>query len=351
MLAAVGEGAAALEEGRAGAFGTVGEILEILPVAHVRRADVQAPVPGEVGELGELHAAAARAVLPVVGQVVPVELAALVLGHLAEVAAEVDARLAVEDRLEGEVGVRCDVPVVGDRQLHAIGGGVADARKQEAALALVGERKAQPRQVHERHSHEVDARVAAAADLVLGVERNIAGLDVPTIIVQRAGSEHHALEVDLPGGRERQLLGGTARRALAQGELRVAKLRSGGGGVTAGATRDAHQRVLELDASVAAHRAAPGVVLDVVGADSPIALGRLDVALEGGVAIDTECRLIGCDVDRAETRGAAAGRSGAVSGRPGRVSGRSGGRAGRRGSCGGWRRGRRARRRADRRVL
>jgi len=52
----------------------------------------------------------------------------------------------------------------------------------------------------------------------------------------------------------------------------------------------------------------------VVGTDSPIALGRLDVASERGIAIDTKRRLIGRDVDRAETRGPAAGRSGAVSG-------------------------------------
>src|SRR5215475_5118773 len=95
----------------------------------------------------------------------------------------------------------------------------------------------------------------------------------------------------------------------------VAKLRSGGCRVTAGGARDVHQRVVELDVSVAAHRAGLGVVFDLVGTDPPITLGRLDVALEGGVAIDTERCLIAGDVDRAEAGSLASGRRGGGAGR------------------------------------
>src|SRR5262249_18706780 len=113
-------------------------------------------------------------------------------------------------------------------------------------------------------------------------------------------------------------------------ELCVAKLRPGGCRVTAGGPGDVHQRVLELDVSVAAHRAGLGVVFDLVGTDPPITLGRLDVALEGGIAIDTEGCLIAGDGDRAEPGGLASGRRGGGAGRGGGAAGCCGSGAGRR---------------------
>src|SRR5262249_33862040 len=138
------------------------------------------------------------------------------------------------------------------------------------------------------------------------------------------------VEVDLAFGREREALRGATRRALAQGELCIAKLCSGGCRVTAGGSGDVHQRVLELDVSVAAHRAGFGVVFDLAGTDPPITLGRLDVALEGGVAIDTERCLIADDVDRAAACGLASGRRGGGAGCGSVAAGCCGSGAGRR---------------------
>ena len=79
VLTAVGERGTPLDEGRAGALGSLREVLEVAGVADVLGVYVEAEVGRQLGQVGEAHAAAAVAEGAVVGQVVPVELAALAL--------------------------------------------------------------------------------------------------------------------------------------------------------------------------------------------------------------------------------------------------------------------------------
>ncbi len=62
-------------------------------------------------------------------QVVPAQLGVLARSEYARLASDIRAALAVEDRVESEIRVGRNVPVVRDRELRAAARGFADARE------------------------------------------------------------------------------------------------------------------------------------------------------------------------------------------------------------------------------
>ena len=100
-------------------------------------------------------------------------------------------------------------------------------------------------------------------------------------------------------------------RALRCARLNCAWRNAGAGGrvVTAAGPGDVHQRIAVVDVLIGVHRALRAVVLHLLGADLPIALGRHHVAVQCALAVDPHRRGVTGDVDRA-TRGGARGRRG-----------------------------------------
>ncbi len=144
MLVAIGGFREAFGEGHAGALGSVREVLEVGAVTDVRGVDAKAPVARKLGDVLEVQARAVDVLDLIVGQIVEAQRAALPLREVTEFAGEVDAALGVVDRFGHEIGVRADVPVVGQLDLRAIARRPADAREKETALALRADREAYP---------------------------------------------------------------------------------------------------------------------------------------------------------------------------------------------------------------
>ena len=328
---AIGKHRTAGKEGSARALRSVREVLEILGVADVLAIQRQPQTVGQVGHVEELHVAAARMVYGIVRQIVPGELAVLVLREVTEVAADVRPAAAVLRRLESEIGVRGDVPVVGNRDLRAAGGAVAEHREEKAALADIAERKRHPGQVQDGHTLEVDARVAARAHLLLGVERDPSGAQHPGLVVHGTGREGDMLEAHQALRAELHFPGGAARRALHQAEGRRLDLRAGGRGVAAARAGDMRDRVGVVDAALGAHRVVVPVVLEMVRLDRAISLAHDHVPGQGYHAVDADHAVAG-QADRASGRDRfLAGRRPAAAG-PGAAA--AGGVAGRRARLG-----------------
>src|SRR6185312_8780190 len=135
------------------------------------------------------------------------------------------------------------------------------------------------------------------ADLVARVEDDALCLDLPALVVERAGGEGHSLEADDALRGELQLLRRAAAGALPQLELGLAEVGTRRGRVAAAGPGHVHQRVGVVDVAFARDRAAVAVVLDLVGADLALALAHLDVALESAGAVEPERGLVGGHVD------------------------------------------------------
>ncbi len=232
----------------------------------------------------------------------------LVLREVTEVAADVWSAAAVLGRLESEIGVRCDVPVVGNRDLRAAGGALAEHREEKPALADVAERKRHPGQVQDGYALEVDARIATGAHLLLRVERDLRGAQHPGLIVHRAGREGDVLQAHQSLRAELHFAGGAARRALHQGEGRRLDLRAVGRGVGAARAGDMRHRVGVVDAALGAHRVVVPVVLQMVRLDRAVSLAHDHVSGQRDHAV-------GADHAVARQADGAAGRDRLLAGR------------------------------------
>jgi hypothetical protein len=195
------------------------EVFEIVVVAHGLGIHGEAEVPRQFGNVVELQTIPGVRCEVVFGQIVHIERAVLALRQIARLTREIDAAPAVVHRFEREVERGSDVPVVGNRKLHAAAGGVAEAREEKAALALVAQREGQPGQIEQGHALEIHARRTPGADALLGVERDAPGTNLPCFVIFRAGREFHVIELDDAGWRHMHGARLAARRALAQLEL------------------------------------------------------------------------------------------------------------------------------------
>ncbi len=325
VLVAIRKRRATLDEGGAGALGALGEVLEVLAVAQVRGVDRELEVAGQLGRVLEPDTAAGVAVDAIVRQVVPAQLAVLVLRHPTQIAADIHAPARVDVRLEGEVGVGRYVPVERDGELGAAARALPQARKQKAALALVAQRKGHPGEVHDRHVAQVDARVVTGTHACAGVERDVGCAQLPGLIGCRARSEPHTLEVDDALGCELHRVGRTACRALSQLELGILELGSTLGRVVAAAAGDVNQRVDVIDVTLGLDGAGLAVVVELVRLDRAITLSDDDVTLEDRVAVEVEGESVAVGVDSLFLEVAAFGPRACRRGYPGSGRRRSGG--------------------------
>ena len=124
--------------------------------------------------------------------------------EVAELAVGADTALDADHRRDGRVAVRCDVPVVRLRDLQTALAVHADAGRQPARFALVGERKAQHRRGQDRHAVEAQHGLLGDAFVGIEVQAHLAGAEQPgrpARPVGRAtavgrGRRHRALAVD-----------------------------------------------------------------------------------------------------------------------------------------------------------
>src|SRR5205807_4006350 len=174
---------------------------------------------------------------------------------------------------------------------------IADAGEQKAALALGAERKRHPRQIDQRHAFEIDARGAPGAQLGTRVERDAVGAQAPGLVARRTGREADALQADDTVRRQAHDVGGAARGALAQLELRGLEIRSLGCRIAAALPRDVHDGIAVVDAALGADGAVLRVVLDGIRADRAVALAHVDVALQAHIAVDSDAGLVAGDAD------------------------------------------------------
>ena len=163
--------------------------------------------------------------LAVVGQDLHVGLAAVLPGlaaeQVAELGAELQPALAHHARRHRQVVVRREVEVVGQRELEPARARRARGRHEEAALALVVEREVDPRRVEDRRAEEAHGRVARGADLPVGVEIELAGLEVPVLARRDAGRVAPVGDVVAVGTGEHDLRRVAARAGVADLELRL----------------------------------------------------------------------------------------------------------------------------------
>ena len=108
-------------------------------------------------------------------------LALPVLEQVAALAAELHAALRHEARRDRGVVVGGEIEVVGLRVLEAANAGQARRRRQEPGLALVRQRKLEPRRIQHRRAEEIDCRVAPGADHPRLVDLELAQPEVPIL--------------------------------------------------------------------------------------------------------------------------------------------------------------------------
>ncbi len=243
--------------------------------------------------------------LRVIGQVMPQELAVLVVGHVARVTAELDAAPGVIGRREQQVLVRCDVPVPRGGQLEAAAAAGADAREQEAGLALIIERERQPRQVEDGQVLERHGGIAGDAYVLAVVEGERAGADLPGFLGGRAGAECHILKAQDATGGEIHDLREAVRLPLQQLELRIPEAGAAAGRIAGVIARDMDQRILVIHLALHLHAIVGGLVFGVLGFHDAIALAHGDVAGQGAVAIHSVDDRVAEQIDgaaRGETR-------------------------------------------------
>ncbi len=132
MFVAVGGLGQPLGERYAGALGPLREVLEVVSVTDVGGVDAKTPVAGQLGDVIQREARAVAISEIIVGQIVEGEAAVLAVGQVAELPAQIDAALAVIDRLGGEVEIGTNVPVVRQLELETVSRRGAEVREQEA---------------------------------------------------------------------------------------------------------------------------------------------------------------------------------------------------------------------------
>ena len=128
---------------------------------------------------------------------------------------------------------------------------MAEAREQQAALALVAKRKRDVRRVEDRHVLESHDDLVRHALLGLGVELERGGLNQPILIAGRTGRVAHPRKLRLAVGLHRDVLGEAAAVAVEDLEISLVEFGAAERIVDAGVALDAELRVLEVDRALA----------------------------------------------------------------------------------------------------
>jgi hypothetical protein len=132
---------------------------------------------------------------------------------------QLHAALGHEDRRDGEIALRRDVPVVRHGDLEAALRGLRVDRREHAAAAAVLERKGGDRESEDRHVVEAQARVQGRALLFRVIEVDLGGLQHPVVAPGLAGGEGGVLQAVAVAIEDDDLVGAAARRTLALQEV------------------------------------------------------------------------------------------------------------------------------------
>ena len=125
--------------------------------------------------------------LAVAGQILGVDNAAARGAQIAVFAAHHDAALAQKSRRESGVHLGRDIPVIGRAEFKAVAPGVAIARREEAALALIAQGKGEIRRIKDRDRLEAHHHMAGAAPVFAVIQINAPGIEPPELGAGRAG--------------------------------------------------------------------------------------------------------------------------------------------------------------------
>ena len=142
VLIAISDFGEPFDERHAGAFGPLSEVLVPRLIANILRVDVQAPAIGQLRQIIEMHAAAVRIALAaeageaIMRQKIHGKAAVLGSAQKTELRADIQAATGENRRVDGEVVLRSDVPVVRGAEQKSSARAMTEVRKQEAALAL-----------------------------------------------------------------------------------------------------------------------------------------------------------------------------------------------------------------------
>ena len=208
----------------------------------------------------------------------------MALGEVAVAAAEIDAAPSVEHRIEGEIVVGGEVEVVGHTDFDTAARTESDAREEEPALSLVADRERDPREVEDRHAHELDCGIAAGAITSDHVELDAAGAYPPVRVRSGAGAEPDFLQSDVAVCIELEAFRRPAGRSLGQLEGRVLECGTTGGVVASAAASDLERGVAISDGTVDLKEVRLGIVGDVLCGQDAFALGDAHIAGKHRVA-------------------------------------------------------------------
>ena len=115
------------------------------------------------------------------------EITGVVVLQITEFAHQIETALAHERRRQGRVPVRCDVPVIGNRNLHPIDIVQSESRWHETGLALVTQRKADVGNRQNRHAFEAERGTARYAHIFGGIHLQRGGTQNPVRHPARPG--------------------------------------------------------------------------------------------------------------------------------------------------------------------
>ena len=156
----------------------------------------------------------------VVRQDLGARLALRILEEVASLHAHLHAALGHETRRDRRVVVGREIEVIGLRVFEAANAGQARRRREEPGLALVRQRKLEPRRIEDRRVEEEHRRVAAGAHLARLVDFELAHADVPVLAGRDARRVAGVGGLVAIGPREPDFRCAAARVVLADEEAR-----------------------------------------------------------------------------------------------------------------------------------
>ena len=174
---------------------------------------------------------------------------------------------------------------------------MAEAREQQAALAVLAQGKRNIGSVENRHVLEAHGYVARDSLLDVGVEADRGCLQHPVLVADRAAGVAHLGQGDLAVREHIELLRVTAAVAIHQLKVRLVEIRGAVDVVTARVAAHAQFRVLEINASLDGDAASLFVVSDRVRSHAARVLPHFDAAVQNGIAVGVEQGIVAFDVD------------------------------------------------------
>ena len=125
-------------------------------------------------------------------QIIELELPFAAWRQVAEVGIELQPAQCHVARLQRQIVVRRKIEIVRHRYIETGAIPLRELRRQKTALALVVDRKRQPRRVEYRHALELEPHAPRRTEAFIDIERHLVGHELPIGVVHRTGRKAHA---------------------------------------------------------------------------------------------------------------------------------------------------------------